>query len=275
MTRKFSLVHLTRMDWTPPELIYNAALCGYDYVSPRTINRGAPAELVYDLANDKELFKLTEQAIKDTGVKFADTELVKINDSVKDINEFAPDLEAAARLGVRDVTTNVWTPNKEFYTQKFAELCDLAAQFEMTVSLEFVTWSNVRDLKETLALFKAAGRKNARVKFDLLHTFRSRVTLAEIAACPKELIAPAIHACDAVPEIPDDIPSLVKTATKERLYLGEGGIYVAETVKLLPESTIIGLELPNAECTRMYGPVEHARRCLATAKKYFADHGII
>ena len=275
MARKFSLVHLTRMNWTPPELVYNAALCGYDYVSPRTINRGAPAELVYDLANDKELFRLTEQAVKETGVGFADTELVKISDAVKDINEFAPDLEAAARLGVRDVTTNVWTPNKEFYTQKFAELCDLAAQFEMTVSLEFVTWSNVKDLKETLALIGETGKKNARVKFDLLHTFRSRVTLDELAACPKELVAPVIHACDAAAEIPDDIPSLVKTATAERLYLGEGGIYAAEAVKLLPESTIIGLELPNAERTRMYGPVEHARRCLTTAKKYFAANGII
>jgi len=48
--KKYPLVHLTRMCQTLPEMIYNAAAAGYDYVSPRTINRAVPAELVHDIA---------------------------------------------------------------------------------------------------------------------------------------------------------------------------------------------------------------------------------
>ena len=270
--RKYSLVHLTRMCWTLPEMIYNAAAAGYDYVSPRTINRGAPAELVHDIASDKELFALTERAVKETGVPIIDIELVKINDSIKDIREFAPDLEAAARLGVRNLTTNIWTGNVSFYEEKFAGLCDLAAEFEMSVNLEFVTWSDVKDLKESLALIKKTGRKNTRVAFDLLHTFRSGVTPEEVAACPRELIAPVAHICDAPAEA--DPRGLAYTAGNERLYPGEGALPVAEYAAALPPETVLGLEIPHAERTKQIGAEDHVRRALSRSKKYFAEHGI-
>lgn len=262
------------MCWTPPEMIYNAAIAGFDYVSLRTINRGAPVELVHDIARDMELFRLTEQAVKDTGVKIIDTELVKINDSVKDIKEFEPDLDAAARLGIKNVTTNIWTPDKAFYTEKFAELCDLAAEYEMNVNLEFVTWSDVKDLKESLALISETGRKNARVLFDLLHTYRSGVTLDEIRNCPRELIAPAIHACDAPDGVVTAKDELVHTASQARLYLGEGGMYVADAIRALPEETVIGLEIPNTERVKKLGAMEHVRRCLATAKDFIRANGL-
>lgn len=270
--RRFSLVHLTRMCWTPPEMIYNAALTGFDYVSPRTINRGAAPELVHDIANNKELFTLTEQAVEDTGVRVIDIELVKINESIKDIREFEPDIEAAAKLGVKNLTTNIWTENKDFYTEKFAELCDLAGKYGMSVNLEFVTWSGVSDLKGSLALIADVGRKNAHVAFDLLHTFRSGVTVEDIKNCPRELIAPVAHVCDAPNKI--DPRGLAYTAGNERLYLGEGDLPVADAINALPPETIIGLEIPHTVRTNKYGALEHVRRVLSTAKEYLTSHGI-
>ncbi len=270
--RKYALVHLTRMCWTLPEMIYNAAAAGYDYVSLRTINRGAPAELVHDIAFDRELFTLTERAVRETDVPIVDIELVKISESIKDIREFAPDLEAASRLGVKNLTTNIWTGNVPFYEEKFAGLCDLAAEFEMSVNLEFVTWSDVKDLKESLALIKKTDRKNARVAFDLLHTFRSGVTPEEVAACPRELIAPVAHICDAPAEV--DPRGLAYTASNERLYPGEGALPVAEYAAALPPETVLGLEIPHAERTKRLGAEEHVRRVLRRSKKYFAEHGI-
>ena len=261
------------MCWKLPEMIYNAADAGFDYVSPRTINRGAAPELVHDIANDKELFALTETAVKETGIPIIDIELVKINDSIKDIREFAPDLEAASRLGVKNLTTNIWTPNVPFYEEKFAELCDLAAEFGMSVNLEFVTWSDVKDLKESIALIKKSGKKNARVAFDFLHTFRSGVTVEEIAACPRELIAPVVHICDAPAEI--DPRGLAYTAGNDRLCPGEGALPVAEAVKVLPPDTILGLEIPNVERTNALGASEYVRRILKRTKEYFAANGIV
>ena len=271
--KKYSLVHLTRMSWTPPEMIYNAALAGFDYVSPRTINRGAPTELVHDIANNKELFELTAQAVKDTGVNVIDIELVKINDTLTNVRDFAPDLDAAARLGVRNLTTNIWTANVPFYEEKFGELCDLAAEYDMSVNLEYVTWSNVKNLSESLALIKKCGRKNARVAFDLLHAFRSGDTVEDIAACPRELVAPVSHVCDAPAEI--DPRGLAYTAGNDRLCPGEGAFPVADAVKAMPCDTILGLEIPNAERVRKLGAMEYVRRILEKSKKYFAENGII
>ncbi len=271
--KKYSLVHLTRMCWSLPEMIYNAAAAGYNYVSPRTINRGASPELIHDIASDSKLFALTEQAVKDTGVPLIDIELVKINDTIKDIREFAPDLDAAARLGVRNLTTNIWTNNVPFYEAKFGELCDLAAEFDMSVNLEFVTWSDVKDLKESLALINKTGRKNARVAFDLLHTFRSGVMPEDVAACPRELVAPVAHICDA-PADPDP-RGLAYTAGNERLYPGEGALPVAKYVAALTPETVLGLEIPHAVRTNELGAEEHVRRALSRTKKYLAEHNIV
>jgi len=147
MTRKYSIAHLTWINWTPPEMIYNTHLIGYDCVSLRTISQGLPGEANHDISNNNELFRLTQQALKDTGMQINDIELAKIDKNTTDIEKYEPHLEAAAKLGVKNVVTNIWTPDKAFYTDKFAELCDLAAKYEMSVNLEFVTWANVCDLK--------------------------------------------------------------------------------------------------------------------------------
>ena len=84
-----------------------------------------------------------------TGIKVHDIELARIYDDV-DLESYKPAFEVAAELGAKSVISSIWTPNKDYYVEKFAELCDIAKEFELSVELEFVTWADVDDLQKPL-----------------------------------------------------------------------------------------------------------------------------
>ena len=57
-------------------------------------------------------------------------------------------------------------------------------------------------------------------------------------------------------------------------YVGEGGIDLAGMLKNIPDPPYYSIELPNAAEVAIRGKLEHARRCLETAKTFFAAHQI-
>lgn len=178
METVYSLVHLSDITCPPPKFIHAAAKAGYQCVSLRTIPMGLKGEVPHDIAADKQLFRDTEQALKDTGIFINDTENARIYDGV-DIAAYEPALEAISRLGVHHILTNIWTPDSDYYTEKFCELCELAEKYDMTVNVEFVTWASVKDMKTVKELLLRSGKKNVGVVVDLLHFHRSRCKLEE------------------------------------------------------------------------------------------------
>ncbi|MDR1509004.1 MAG: sugar phosphate isomerase/epimerase [Synergistaceae bacterium] len=274
MTRKFSLVHLTYINWNPAEMIYIASLTGFDCVSVRTICQGLPGEKNHDITGNNALFKATKQALADTGLSINDIELAKIDSGTTDIRKYECHLEAAASLGVKNVITNIWVGDSNFYTEKFCELCDIAKQYGITVNLEFVTWAKVTSLKAARKLIESASRANAAILLDTLHFHRSRVTLDELKECPKNMFR-IVHLCDAPSFIPDDEKSLIHTGRAERFYPGDGEIDIAGIMRLLDEEITVGIEVPNIKAVEVIGATEHARRCLEKTKRYLKDNAFL
>ncbi|MCE5202468.1 MAG: sugar phosphate isomerase/epimerase [Synergistaceae bacterium] len=275
MTHKFSLAHLTVLGWTPPEMIYNAHLIGYDYVSIRIISMGVKGEFDFDISKNKKMFDLTKQAMEDTGMEIYDIELARIADGV-DVRNYERSFEAAARLGAKGMISSIWTDDKEYYIDQFATLCDLAAQYDLTVNLEFPTWASVYDMKGVREVIDTVKKPNAGIMLDTLHVYRSRVSMEELEACPKELYNLA-HICDGPAEIPalTDKEALIHTGRDERYYVGEGAIDVAGMVKRMRPDTVLSIELPNLGYVAKWGYTEHARRCLVTAKEYLKQNGVL
>ncbi len=270
MKREFSLAHLTVLGCPPPEMTYIAAMAGYDYVSIRPIYMGLVGEPNYDLANNKEMLKQTKTALSETGIKVHDIELAKIEDG-RNVKQYEPAFEVAAELGAKSVLSSIWTPNRDFYLEQFAELCDLAKKYGLNVDLEFVTWANVNDLKGAVDVLKTVNKDNAGIMIDTLHFNRSKVALEELDAIPREWFHFA-HLCDGPAEIPTTKEGLIHTGRDERWYAGEGGIDIASIINRLPESAVISIELPHLERVKEFGNAEHARRCIQTAKDYLAQH---
>ncbi len=270
MKRKFSLAHLTVLGCPPSEMAYIAALTGYDYISIRPIYMGLPNEPNYDLATNKDMFLSTKRALKETGIKVHDIELARIYDGV-DIKSYEPAFEVAAELGAKSVLSSIWTPDKAFYIEKFAELCDQAKKYNLNVELEFVSWADVKNLKDAVEVLNAVQKDNAGVMIDTLHFNRSRVSIEELRAIPKEWFHFA-HICDGPAEIPTTQEGLIRTGRDERLYIGEGGINIADIVSELPSDIVYTLELPHIARAKELGYAEHARRCIESAKTYFKNN---
>lgn len=266
---QFSLAHLTVLGCAPPEMTYIAARAGYDFVSYRIILLGIANEPNYALAENQAMLKQTKTALAATGLKVNDIEVARVIAGV-DPKSYLPAFETGADLGARHVITSIYTPDKNRAIDGFAELCDLAKPFGLTIDLEFVTWANIANLQDAIAVCRGANRKNCGLLVDALHFNRSRVKLEDLDAVPREWFHFA-HVCDAPKEIPFTTDGLIHTAREERLYPGEGAIDIAAIMNRLPEIPY-SLEIPHLARVKELGYAEHAWRCLQAAKKYFAAH---
>ena len=268
MAYQYSLAHLTVLGCPPPELTYVAARAGYDYISPRLIYMGLPGEPNYALAENPEMLRQTKRALASTGIKVHDIELARIHDDMHP-TKYLPAMEVAAELGAKAVLSSIWTPNLEYATEKFAEVCDLAKPFGLSVDLEYVPIAAVNSLAGAVQVLRTVNRSNAGLMIDMHHFHRALDTPEDLDALPREWFHFA-HLCDAQGEIPTDRNEMIRILREERLYVGEGGIDIAGILKHIP-ATVLSIELPHLARAKEFGLAEHAARCIESAKKYVSE----
>ena len=269
MPYEYSLAHLTVLGLTPPQLAYVAARAGYDYISPRLIYMGLPGEPNYALAENPEMLRATKRALASTGIKVHDIELARITDNLYP-SKYLPAMEVGAELGAKSVLSSIWTPNLDYATEKFAQLCDLAKPLGLNVDLEYVPIAAVNDLAGAVKVLRAVNRSNAGLMIDTHHFHRALDKPEDLDALPREWFHFA-HLCDAQGEIPADRAEMTRILREERLYVGEGGIPIADILKHIP-APVLSIELPHLARAKEFGFTEHAFRCLESAKKYIGEH---
>jgi sugar phosphate isomerase/epimerase len=272
MSRKYSLVHLTDITCPPSKMIYIAADTGYDYVSLRTIPMNIPGEVPFDITKDKQLLYETKQALEETGILINDIENARIFDGVN-IQTYEPSLEVAAELGVKNILTNIWTSDKTYYTEKLDELCEIAATYNQTINVEFVTWASVNDIQTTKELLHQVGSNNCGMVIDVLHFHRSKCSFEDINSVPKEWLN-MVHLCDAGKKIPQNNDDLVHTGRAERLYPGEGAIDINRIMANISPYVICGIEVPHLKRVQRLGYKEHAKNALQRTKEYFQKESL-
>jgi sugar phosphate isomerase/epimerase len=266
MKKQYSLAYLTVSGCAPPEMTYIAARTGYDFVSLRLIPMGVPGEKPH-LPEDREMIRKTKAALKETGIKVLDIELARILDDVDPLS-YLPAMEAAAELGAKHVISSAWTTDQDdrnFIVDRYAEICDLAKPFGLTVNLEFPTFSRLTNLQEAADIVRAASRPNGGIFIDTLYFHYSRTRLDELEVLPREWFN-FMHICDTSEEIPTSRNGMVHVARDERLYFGEGCIDFVAILDRLPPMPY-SIELPNIKRLKKYGYEGHARRCLETARQ--------
>ncbi len=264
---RYSLAHLTVLGCPPPELTYIAARAGYDFVSPRIIQLGLPGENNYALAENPEMLRQTKRALATTGIEVHDIELARIYDDMHP-TRYLPAMEVAAELGARAVLSSIWTTNLDYAIEKFAEVCDLARPFGLTVDLEYVPIAGVKTLKGAVEVLRAVNRPNAGLMIDTHHFHRAHDKVEDLEGLPAEWFHFA-HLCDAPSAMPADPEEMTRIMREGRLYVGEGGVDIAGIINRLPPM-VYSIELPNLARVREMGYAEHAFRCLEAAKAYAA-----
>ena len=268
---RFSLAHLTVLGCSPPEMTQIAARTGYDFVSFRGAALGLPQEPVYALGSDRKLLRETRDALADTGIRLLDMELAMLCGAIEPAS-YLPVMEVTAELGGRHFIASAWTSDKVLVTDRFAELCDLAAPFGLTMDFEFVSIANVSTLGEAVAMVRRANRPNAGLLIDTIHFAWSRSALDALDHLPRDWFHFA-HLCDGPPRRPSTLPEMIGVVREGRSNLGEGGIDVAAILRHLPDIPY-SLESPSARLTREVGPEEVARRCIDVARRYLEESSV-
>ncbi|MCU4411855.1 MULTISPECIES: TIM barrel protein [Acinetobacter] len=242
MSREYSLSFLTVADVSPVEAVKIAAKCGYAAVGLRLLP-AAPNEVDYPILNDSKLIKETKAALNDTGVRIADVEIVRITQDFEP-RKYLQFLSTAEQLGARHILVAGNDPEQSRLIHHFAQFCELSKQFDLSCDLEFMPWTNVKNLAQVEYIVNQSGQENAAILIDALHFDRSDSTLDQIKALnPKQLNY--VQLCDGFAEYDPSDEGLIKIARSNRLVPGQGEIDLVGLIRALPKEIMLAAEVPN------------------------------
>jgi sugar phosphate isomerase/epimerase len=263
-----SLSYYTVPELAPPDMVKAAAAAGFDYVGIRLLN-GQPGRDLAPLMADAALRRDTLSALRDTGLGVLDASGARLVPST-DMPAFTPFLEIAALMGARHVLATGDDPDEARLTARFAQLCEEAARFGLTVDIEFVPWMTIADLSAAARVVRAVDRPNLGIAVDALHFDRSHGSVSELAVLPRGWFR-YVQLCDAPARWSADREALLHAATQERLYPGEGAIDLVGLLRALPRGIPVALEIPRATLARTVAAPQRLRAAVAATRRVLAS----
>lgn len=266
MGYKYSAAHLAAIRLSPPDLARAAAEAGYDYVSFRLIPT-TDQEPHHDLAGDAALLRDTKAVLADTGLKVWDCEVLRM-DPDHGPEFFLPMLEVAAELGVSHYITQTPDPEVTRVQERFAQACELAAPFGLTLDLEFISWyPETGEVTKAARVLQSTQATNKGMLIDILQFERSGSKVADLVALPPEWFA-WCHLCDAPAQRPERFEDMIHQGRAERLFPGQGGLNVRPILDALPKDIVCSLEIPGETLAAEIGYPAYLKRALAASKHY-------
>lgn len=266
MTRTISLAALTVLELTPPDMVSCAAEAGYTHVGLRLLPV-MPQDTPHPIIGNTPMRRELLARIAATGVKVLDIEFIRITAESR-AAEFLPMMESGALLGAKHILAAGCDPDERRLADRFAELCDAAAGFGLSLNLEPIPIPPVVDV-HTVAhasrILAAAACTNGGVVIDPIHFDRAGECFDDLPGIPRKWLH-YMQFCDAPAERPTDREGLQFQARYERMIPGEGGLDLLALLRGLPRDLPISVEVPLTELARSVGPVERARRNLEATR---------
>ncbi len=268
----FSLAALTVLELSPPDMVEVAARAGYSHVGLR-LEPATPEEHHFPLVADAQLRRQTLQRLRDTGTKVLDIEILRLKPDTQ-VQAFLPVLEAGAEFEASDLLIAGNDPDPVRTADNFAALCELALPFGIHVNLEFMPWTDVRNLAEAWHIVEQAERSNGAVLVDAFHFDRSGSSLQALAAAsataPQRLRYAQL--CDVVGPRPAEMAEILRQARQERRFPGDGDCDLHGLLKALPSGIPLSLEIPTRQLMEQgVSAYDRARRALDKAREVLAS----
>lgn len=211
---QYSLSFLTVADVSPVEAIKIAAECGYAQVGLRFLP-AAQHEIEYPILTDKKLLKETQAALKDSCVKVADVEIVRLTHDFNS-HQYLQFLDVAQQLGAKHILIAGNDNEQSRLIENFARFCELSKQYNLTCDLEFMPWTAVKNLTQAQTIVEHSGQSNAAVLIDSLHFDRSNSTLKQVKALPASQMN-YVQLCDGFAKYDPSDDGLIEIARNNRL----------------------------------------------------------
>lgn len=241
--RSLSLAALTMLDVPPPEQVRIAALTGYSHVGLRLLP-ATPDDPDYDMLGDTPTVRETLAALRDTGIRVSDVEIVRLTPDFS-LDALQPFLETAARLEAQQVLVAGNDGEIRRSADNLARLAQAGEAYGLTMNLEPMPWTQMRTLADAQALIAASGQNNVGILVDAIHFWRTGESLDTLATlAPQQLNY--MQLCDAPALIPTDTQELIYQARSARKVPGEGGLDLHGLMAALPPTLPVSLEVPLA-----------------------------
>jgi len=256
---------LAIMDVPPVECVDLAAAAGFRWMSLWVQSPRADYEVACKIEPGATA-RLVAERLEAHDIRVRNLEVFRVELGTE-ISAFAPALELGARLGASSATAILRDDSPQIL-DKFVALCQLAAQFDLRINIEFLSYFGVRSLPQALGLALSARQPNAGVLLDLLHLVRSGATMDEVARVDPALIGHA-QICDG-PAVMRDEDRLRESAT-DRMLPGTGDFPVREFVGCLPP-VALGLEIPrNSRAFEGLAPGARVQRLMGVTRQLFCQ----
>lgn len=241
--RSLSLAALTMLDVPPPEQVRIAALTGYSHVGLRLLP-ATPDDPDYDMLGDTPTVRETLAALRDTGIRVSDVEIVRLTPDFS-LDALQPFLETAARLEAKQVLVAGNDGEIRRSADNLARLAQAGEAYGLTMNLEPMPWTQMRTLADAQALIAASGQNNVGILVDAIHFWHAGESLDTLATlAPQQLNY--MQLCDAPALIPTDTQELIYQARSARKVPGEGGLDLHGLMAALPPTLPVSLEVPLA-----------------------------
>ncbi|PSH61113.1 sugar phosphate isomerase [Phyllobacterium sophorae] len=239
--RPLGLAHFSAIQIPPQELVPMAAKAGFLAVGLR-LYPAFPGAPFYEVPAGSAASYDLQQRLNGEGVQVYDIEFVTLSaDFVPD--SIAPILEAANAIGAKRLSVCGDDPDRSRLVSNFAELCDLAARFDMGVDLENMGWRTVATFSDALAVVEQAGRPNGGALVDTLHFSRNGGEPSDLRTAAKSRIR-SVQLCDAGQPAPQSHEEMIAEARSGRLAPGEGVLTLTAILRAVPEDAAISVEVP-------------------------------
>ncbi|OEC34723.1 Sugar phosphate isomerase/epimerase [Pseudomonas cuatrocienegasensis] len=242
--RNLSLAALTVLELSPPDMVEVAARAGYSHVGLRLVP-ATPQEHHFALVADSELRRQTRQRLAYTGVQVLDVEILRLQPDTQ-VSDFEAVLAVGAEFGASELLVAGNDPDRARLTERFAALCDLAAPYGLHPHLEFMPWTDVRDLPQAIEVVTAAQRDNGCVLVDAFHFDRSGSRLTDLAKLAPTRLRYA-QLCDVPGPCPSDMAEILRQARSERRFPGDGCADLLGLLRTLPVQIPLSVEVPTQQ----------------------------
>jgi len=147
----------------------------------------------------------------------------------------------------------------------FARLCELGAPLGLSMNIEPMPWTDIRNISMALQLLEQASQDNAALLVDAIHFDRAGDTPTALANIPRQRLH-YMQLCDAPAAKPDSIEQLLYQARAERMPPGHGGLPLRELLLALPQDLPIALEVPMRSLSHLHA-IERARLLRSAAEQ--------
>ena len=163
--RTLSLAALTLLDVPPPEQVRIAARTGFTHVGLRLLP-ATPTDPDYDMLGDTPAVRATLAALMETGIRVSDVEIVRLTPGFTLDDRLQRFMETAARLGAGQVLVAGNDDNLQRSADNLAILAAAGRPFGLTMNLEPMPWTQLRNIAAAQALIAASGREDIGILVD-------------------------------------------------------------------------------------------------------------